>query len=290
MPYCEFCEQWLQSASAHTRHVRERHQTDIEEVSTWHIAQEEARNPAKHNTTVSAERHSHQRKNTATFAQDNSENFPFNVVSPPVYDERHEPRSPTPSNGSYDACSIASDAQREDAQNEVQSDESEDEFDNPLSLGYCKDLRVEGDDVSFFAPFKSREEFYFAWWCNQNPPIPASRLDTLLSMLKDDKFDFRKISFTSAYSMKKALRDMVEHESNSPWKVGSVPLRWPEKPNWDGEKVHFAYRDVIGVVKNILGRKDLQIVLKPKLVKDSDGDRIYDEPWTGERWAQMQVN
>jgi hypothetical protein len=165
------------------------------------------------------------------------------------------------------------------------------QFAEPLAMFpvLSRDITRNCAGTNPWTPFASKEDFWFAWWSRQNPSLSKSRINDFLRMLRDDTFDIRKVTFTSADKVMEKADELVKHENIVPWQQGSITISGSTNENLNGLTVTFLYRDVLQVIKNLFAREDLDIVLRPKQELDGDGLRIFNEPWTGDRWARYQV-
>jgi hypothetical protein len=166
------------------------------------------------------------------------------------------------------------------------------DFADPLQMFpfYSRSARHnDGTEGNPWSPFTTKEDFWFAWWSRTNPGLSKPRVNAFLRVLRDDTFDFRNVTFTSADKMLQTVDDLVLGEGIVPWVEGRITLTGSGSQSWQGLTVTFLYRNVLHVIKSLFARADLDIVLRPKSEVDSAGLRSFNEPWTGYRWARYQV-
>jgi hypothetical protein len=81
---------------------------------------------------------------------------------------------------------------------------------------------------------------------------------------------------------------LVEAEGVTPWQTAEVPVPPMDGGNASDESVLLYYRNPVDVVRKLFGREELRVVLRPQKLSDG-ASRIYNEAWTGQRWARYQV-
>jgi hypothetical protein len=272
---CHHCCQSFKNEGTLTRHVRKYHPAELEAEMWRHVErmQRTERLAAGQGDGDLA---------YYGLSSDSDGNGRYNFIEHAEVDTRYEPRSETPdSNSSVDVL--------DEADGEIHPVQSEEEFDNPIGL--VRDQLHGTDCVSTnrYAPFQTREDYVIAWWSHLHPRISKSRMDKLLAIVHDPNFDFKNTTFSSANSIANITRKMIASEAIVSWETAAVAIKWPENDEWNGYIVEFAYRNVRKLIESLLSRNNLGIVLKPHVTRDVDGNKLYNEAWTGERWTRMQV-
>jgi hypothetical protein len=171
--------------------------------------------------------------------------------------------------------------------------------------GRTYDSEPEPDDVDGsserdpWAPFSCEEDFRLGQWFVEHR-ISQAAIEDYFRMARRFPDKFYQGSFTSAYTLFKAIDKMTYDVGWSDWKEGSVCHRLPEDIEGttvdsldprDDTHVSFFYRNPLDCVKFIMRqpRLDGKFVYEPYKDFNEQGDRVYGEMHTADWWWKAQV-
>jgi hypothetical protein len=144
-----------------------------------------------------------------------------------------------------------------------------------------------------FFPFRNREEFEFAEWTRDGQKIPDHRINKLLEMFRNPAFNTRNIGFTNANGMWTRADQLVASFAESEgmeFRLSVLKTEGPTECSWANKEVPFYHRSPLDVIRHLFGRLDLEVQLKAQREYNDNNERLYNEPWTGDRWERIQVS